>query len=86
MHPIILIVAPWIVVVLLVIALVKIKRKLRIFVKKEGLEEVKALHDVASAAESTKDKKGGSLEKQVEKDAKIVEDATRAADKASKAL
>jgi membrane protein required for beta-lactamase induction len=86
MHPIVLIIAPWLVVIVLLIGLIKVRRKLKVFVKKEGLQEVQALHDVAEAAESTKSKKGGSLEKQVEKDAKTVEDATRAADKASKAL
>jgi hypothetical protein len=84
--PYILAILPWVVLIALIIVIVKLKRELKVHVKKEGLKEVEALADVASAAEAVKKKKGGSLEKQVEKDAKTVEDADRASDKARQAL
>ena len=84
--PYILAILPWLVLIVAIIFIIKLKRQLKVMVKKEGLEEVKALADVAGAAEAVKSKKGGSLENQVDKDVKTVEDAERASEKARKAL
>ena len=84
--PYILIILPWVIVFIILIAFVRARRALKVMAKKDGLETVKALADVAEATEAVKKKKGGSLEKQVEKDSKTVEDADRASEKARNVL